>query len=389
MMNAGSRGGGRSGCHRGDAGPRRRRRDRPGGFRGRYRPELQALEQRRLPSTFTVTSVADDGSNGTLRWAVLSADSAGGSNTVTFDPTVFDTPRTIALAGGELILTSGTITIDGPGAGLLTVNGEQFDRVFLIDSGVTASISGLTIAGGSATTGGGLYDQGKTTLAYCSITDNNATNGGGLYGDGKLTLTGCTIGGNTAKYGGALWNRGTATLTGCSLVNNSAYMGGGLVNYKYGHANLTDCTISGNSASLGGGLSNYGLANLTACTVSGNTAVNTTTYSASNPGGGIYNYSNQYGGKTTLVDTIVAGNSGSGGAASDIGGDNYVSVIGTNDLIGIGGSGGIANGKQGDIVMGLGANLDLAPLGDYGGPTPTMPLLAGSPAIGAAHPPAG
>ena len=43
---------------------------------------------------------------------------------------------------------------------------------------------------------------------------------------------------------------------------------------------------------------------------------------AGNPGGGIYNYSEPLWGKTTLVDTIVAGNTGSGGAASDIGGDN-------------------------------------------------------------------
>ena len=149
-------------------------------------------------------------------------------------------------------------------------------------------------------------------------------------------------------------------------------MGGGVENYKYGQATLTDCTISGNSASLGGGLSNYGKATLTACTVSGNTATNTAQNPASNPGGGIYNYSNHYGGLTTLTDTIVAGNSGSGGAASDIGGDNANSVIGTNDLVGTGGSGGVRNGNGGDIVLSSLTNLGLAPLGDYGGPTPTM-----------------
>jgi hypothetical protein len=378
MTNAGSRGGGRSRTDRGDAGTERVHR-----ARGRFRPDLLALEDRRLPSTFTVTSVADDGSSGTLRWAVLSADSAGGSNTVAFAPTVFGTPQTILLSEGELVLTSGTIAINGPGAGLLTLNGDRFDRLFQVDSGVTASISGLTITDGSAVAGGGLYDQGNATLAYCSISGNTATDGGALYGDGRLTLTGCTIGGNTANYGGALWNRGTATLTACSLVGNSAYMGGGVLNHKYGHVNLTDCTISGNSASLGGGLSNYGQANLTACTVSGNTATNTASNPASNPGGGIYNYSNQYGGKTTLVDTIVAGNAGYGGAASDVGGNNSISVVGTNDLVGMGGSGGMRNGIGGDIVLTSVANLDLAPLGDYGGPTPTMPPLAGSPAIGA------
>ena len=38
--------------------------------RRRLRPTLMALEDRQLLSTFTVTSTLDDGSDGTLRWAV-------------------------------------------------------------------------------------------------------------------------------------------------------------------------------------------------------------------------------------------------------------------------------------------------------------------------------
>jgi hypothetical protein len=40
----------------------------------RYRPVLELLEDRRLPSTWMVTSTADDGSPGTLRWAITSAN---------------------------------------------------------------------------------------------------------------------------------------------------------------------------------------------------------------------------------------------------------------------------------------------------------------------------
>jgi predicted outer membrane repeat protein len=258
---------------------------------GRFRPVLLELEDRRLPSTFTVTSTADDGSSGTLRWAALLADSAGGSNTIAFDPTFFGTPRSITLVAGEVPLTSGTITINGPGAGLLTVNGNDFDRIFQVNAGVTASMTGLTLTGGSTIVGGALYVTGNATLSNCTISGNSATDGGGLYCSGRLTLTGCTISGNSAKYGGALWTRGTATVTGCTISGNSSYMGGGVLNDMGGHANLTNCTISGNSASLGGGLSNYGQANLTACTVSGNTATNTPRNAADNPGGGIYNYS--------------------------------------------------------------------------------------------------
>ena len=45
------------------------------GDRHRLRPELLALEDRRLLSTFTVNSTADDGSSGTLRWAIGQANS--------------------------------------------------------------------------------------------------------------------------------------------------------------------------------------------------------------------------------------------------------------------------------------------------------------------------
>jgi len=45
--------------------------------RRRMRPTLMALEDRRLLSTFTVNSTLDNGSAGTLRWAVGQANLAG------------------------------------------------------------------------------------------------------------------------------------------------------------------------------------------------------------------------------------------------------------------------------------------------------------------------
>ena len=56
-------------------------------------------------------------------------------------------------------------------------------------------------------------------------------------------------------------------------------------------------------------------------------------------------------------------------------------VSGSYNLIGTVGSGGLVNGANGNIV-GV-ANPDLGPLGNYGGPTETIPLVVGSPAIGA------
>ena len=84
----------------------------------------------------------------------------GGAETITFDKTVFKTPQTITLSGSQLELsdTTGTETITGPKAGV-TVNGGGLSRVFQVDAGVTASISGLTITGGNAAASGGGLDN--------------------------------------------------------------------------------------------------------------------------------------------------------------------------------------------------------------------------------------
>ena len=100
---------------------------------------------------------------------------------------MFSTPQTITLTGTQLELsdTTGTETITGPAAGV-TVSGGGASRVFQVDAGVTASISGLTITGGNAATGngGGLDNDGGTvTLTNCTVSGNSAVSdgGGGLY----------------------------------------------------------------------------------------------------------------------------------------------------------------------------------------------------------------
>ena len=78
--------------------------------RRRLRPTLLALEDRRLLSTFTVTSTLDDGSAGTLRYAIGQANSTAGADTIDFDSSVFNTPQTITLNGTQLELSDTTGT---------------------------------------------------------------------------------------------------------------------------------------------------------------------------------------------------------------------------------------------------------------------------------------
>jgi hypothetical protein len=139
---------------------------------------------------------------------------------------------------------------------------------------------------------------------------------------------------------------------------------------------LTNCTFSGNTAANDGGLEirlnpsgGSTTATLTNCTVSGNIG----TSIQSGVVGGVY-----VSGNPAFINTIVAGNTNHYGAG-DIGGPGTVS--GSNNLIGTGGSGGLVNGVDGNLV-GV-ANPGLGPLGNHGGPTQTMALLLGSPALGA------
>ena len=143
-----------------------------------------------------------------------------------------------------------------------------------------------------------------------------------------MILNGCTVSGNRATYdGGGLG--GSAT-------------GGGL--------SLTNCTVIGNTATTdGGGLDAIALdsqLDIANCTISGN--------QCGEYGGGIFSLGLPR--VTSVTNTIVAGNSAGAG-----GNDAQISASGSNNLIG--------------------GHPLLAPLGDYGGPTLTMALLPGSPAI--------
>jgi parallel beta-helix repeat protein len=340
------------------------------------------LEDRRLLSTFTVMNTNSSGS-GSLAQAIADANGDDQANTIEFSPTAFTTPRTITLGGSELELsdTVGLQTITGPAAGV-TINGANQSRVFQVGNGVTATLSGLTLTGGNVglgKSGGGLYNEGTTTVTDCTISGNSSSGGGGLgnggvYNDGKgnMTVTDCTISGNSAlSAGGGLDNIGSANmiLTDCTISGNwTGVGGGGLANTDTANLTLTGCTISGNLASSrGGGLYNTVTGNLTltGCTVSGNSAYGY---------GALDNDA-----KVTLTDTIIAGNSSRTGT-DGIGGGGTVS--GSYNLLGTGGSGGLTSGVDHNIVLTSLSSLGLAPLGSYGGPTQTMALLPGSAAIG-------
>ena len=256
--------------------------------------------------------------------------------------------------GSGIYNTNGTVTINHS-----TISDHTGRPVCIDNNSGSLIINDSTCSNNSSIDnlgGGCIRNNGTLTLNHSTLSNNSALFyfGGGIYNDntGVLTISNSTLVGNSALlFGGGIYNAagGTLTLDNSTLAGNSATngSGGGIFNYTSGTLTLDNCTLAGNSASSGGGIYNSGTSTLNNCTLSGNSA---------GSGGGVFQNPSASG-AFTFVNTIVTGNT----AANGINIYGSFNVLAENSL------------ASGDSL--------LAPLGNYGGPTPTMPPLPGSPAI--------
>ncbi len=172
-------------------------------------------------ATITVINTSDSGA-GSLRQAI--SDSSSG-DTIDFDSSL--NGQTITLTSGELLIDK-NLTITGPGANQLAINGNAAGRVFEITSGIDVTISGLTITNGNALFGGGIYNVGHSlTIANSTLSGNSARKAGGIYNQGTtLTITNSTLSGNSASVGngGGIYNQvgAASTIANSTLSGNSA-----------------------------------------------------------------------------------------------------------------------------------------------------------------------
>lgn len=242
---------------------------------------------------FVVNSAADSGS-GTLRQAI--SDASGG-DTIAFDAGISN----IILTSGEIHINK-SLTIDGPGANLLTISGNHASRVFHVSSGSDVTIHGLLFTDGSADYGGAVYnDHGTLTIASSTFSGNIATVGGGaIFNDnGTFTITNSTLSNNTSDFGGAIFNDndGTFTITNSTLSNNTSDFGGATFN-GIGTFIITNSTLSGNTAvNAGGAVLNFSTFEISFSTIAENQSA---------VGAGV----NSNTGRVTVKNSIVGNNHG-------------------------------------------------------------------------------
>jgi hypothetical protein len=303
------------------------------------------------------------------------------------------------LANGTVYLTDCTFMGNGAISGGAIYN----------DHG-TLNITNCTVSGNTvSTSGGGLFCYtGSVNNIFNSVfSANSAEGGGGVESLGTLSISTSTFDGNT---GGGIGSGGSLMLS-LSTVSNNIGTGVGVSS-----GNIIGCTISGNSAAgPGGGISTTGSINVINSTVAYNSAssenvmegggggifasamlgdtvylsnctiaFNSTVPGTNAFGGGINNwaFSSQ---PLFIKNCIVALNtseagpdvSGNFASSSNLTSEGF-NLIGKTD-------GGVgftaATDLTGTIAAPLDPRLDPNGLQDNGGPTQTIALLVGSPAI--------
>ena len=303
---------------------------------------------------------------------------------------------------GGAIHNSGTLTLD-----LCTLAGNSA-------TGGAAAESQYGFAGwsGGEGSGGGIYNLGTLTVSRTTLSGNSATGGSGsagshgsegTYADGHAGGTGGAANGTAICNLGSLW---VAQSTFASNVGIGGVGGAGGSAADYiGDTGGNGGSGGGGGSALGGALFNSGAASLVNCTIALNTG-------SGGPGGaggagaqakwagwggaGGYGGSGFGGvdGTCDLTNCTIAwnvGNGGSGGAGGAGGTGQYPGTPGAPGTSGTAYGGTVCSTLVNTLIVSNTpatndsfADPKLGPLANNGGPTLTMALLPGSPAIDAA-----
>ena len=330
---------------------------RPRGMRSRRtsqpRPPcvllLVVLEDRTVPSTLTVRNNADSGA-GSLRAAIAAAESG---DTMVFDPSLMH--ETITLTSGPLAISS-NLTIDGPGASLLAISGNQASQLFTLDGNAQVTLAHLTLMGGQSAQGGAIFLGGTAALTLDSdiLSNNQAVDdahgnalGGAIYTSAGTSLTvdhsvfvNNQAEGTVASFGGAIANAGSLAIQGGAFTGNTALggaasRGGAIGNRDGATATIQGSTFTNNQAlgigdgfAAGGAICNEDgsvfppagagvTCTLSRCTFMDNTAQGGSTTADGGYGGAIENEPHA---DLTVLDCLFTGNQANSGGGVVAGG---------------------------------------------------------------------
>ena len=307
-------------------------------------------------ATITVNTL-DDGSVAgqcTLRDAFEAANTdtavagcAAGSGA---DEIVFESglSGTLTLSDDAIVAYS-EISVVGPGADQLSIDGDGYFQLFGAATGAALSLSGLTLTnaytngiyGGAAVLGiygaslalsdcvvsGNLASapavggagvsviDSELSITGCSFENNLAGGGirGGIYGLGAAVFgystTGFEISDSTFTYNEAAYSGGAIavlagdgiTMTSLDLSGNEAFFGGSIALLEGSQGTLAESTVSGNEAAVGGGIlvSSGSILDIDGSSIEGNAAYY--------DGGGVNAGIGYSGGVITGTDTSLGG----------------------------------------------------------------------------------
>lgn len=331
----------------------------------------------------TVNTTADNATangNCTLREAIQAADSnAAVDRCRAGSATGVDTILFAKGVTGKIVLNSllpsltdnRGLIIDG-GTNAITISGNKKTAILLLFPNSQLTLRNLTLADGRSPQGSAVTNGIGSSLEVVNstFTGNIATSvgGGAIVNGGLLTVTNSTFSANSAPNasGGGILNSNTLNVTNSTFSRNSAPQGqGGAIDNNSNNTvmSVVNSTFAGNSANLGGGgISNLGQIFLTNDTFSGNSA-------DPNNGGAIGNFGTPS--RAKLLNTIVA-NSPSGGNCH-----GTITDSGFN----------ISSDRTCRFIQPTSKNNTnpklAASLANNGGPTQTIALLKGSPALNA------
>jgi hypothetical protein len=345
--------------------------------------------------TLSGMTLADNTSTGGFGGAILN------NGTLTTQNTLL--ARNTAQGGGGAgrggaIFTNGTVTMTGSALSGNTAEAPGTGGAIFSNATVTLtgdSFSGNRAEGGPAVGGfgGAVFSNAGTTVIGSMFSSNvaaaGATSGGGSGGaffvNAALTVRDSRLTANSAAgpgSGGAILNNAGVTMSGSTLDHNQA-----------------GADTVGASAS-GGAIASAAASTITNSTLSANIA---TSAMGTPPKGGAIDVVGQ---SVTLTDATLSGNSAPGGEGGnvDVETGSGQSLTATNTIVADGqaSTGANCNGASSgghNVVKGVScgfagggdqvADPRLGPLQDNGGPSLTMAIPFGSPAINAADANAG